>query len=182
MLPPQQHGWLWEDRDIGGQRQSGDGEHQAGVLRAAASPGERRLWKGTCGSGEWALNTLDHIPSIMWSAELFRLLIPSTVKDYFEIFWLFSLPCRFSRSRKSSAQQRAKYLPWKFWKRYIFFYISPFVKTETQSCFYHFSLEWCTAALSLYPVDIMIARLFLQTNIMVPLVCKYWLSLKPAVG
>lgn len=50
----QQHGRLWEDWDIGGQRQSGDREHQTGVLWAAAGSGERWLWKGNGGAQEAA--------------------------------------------------------------------------------------------------------------------------------
>lgn len=42
----QQHGWLWKDWDIGGQRQPRDGGHPAGVLWAAAGPWKRRIWKG----------------------------------------------------------------------------------------------------------------------------------------
>lgn len=42
----QQYGWLWEDWNIGGQRQPRDGGHPARVLWAAAGPRERWIWKG----------------------------------------------------------------------------------------------------------------------------------------
>lgn len=57
----QQHGRLREDRDFRGQRQPGDGEHQAGVLWAAAGPGERWLWKGMCGAQEAARKYTWHV-------------------------------------------------------------------------------------------------------------------------
>lgn len=42
----QQHGWLWEDWDIRGQRQPRDGGYPARVLWAVAGPRERWIWKG----------------------------------------------------------------------------------------------------------------------------------------
>lgn len=167
MLPLQQHGRLWEDRDIGGQRQSGDGEHQTGVLRATASPGERRLWKGTCGSWERALHTLDHIPSIMWCTELFRLSFLRLRTWLFLNIWIIFSSVQVFQVKKVVGAAAGKIFAMKVLKKVLFiFHIR---HHETQSCFYHFNFEWCTAALSQYPVDIMIARLLLQINIMVPL-------------
>lgn len=69
----QQHGRLREDRDFRGQRQPGDGEHQAGVLWAAAGPGERWLWEGMCGAQEaarkytWHVHALDYFENYCFS-------------------------------------------------------------------------------------------------------------------
>lgn len=105
----QQHGWLWEDRDIRRQRQSGYGKHQARVLWAAAGPGERWLWKGTV------------VPNIQQEMRKHVTFSHFCLKHFLPHFF------RFFKLEKLLELERAKYLPWKFWRRYLFLFFSGFI-------------------------------------------------------
>lgn len=161
----QQHRRLWEDWDIGDQRQPGDREHQTRVLWAAAGPGERRLWKGTSITQEADftrnMHTLLQIHTVdcftMWSTNFFFNSSHMFKHIHFSSCAGFSSP----KSCWSCSGQNICHESFKKGTFLVFPH-----RCHNTALFKSLQLEWCTAVLSLYPLNI-IACLLLQINIMV---------------